>query len=239
MGLKKYCLAAIIIAGILVVSVSSAQQGGIFFRDDFSSLENWKPLTFPKIKRSTEYSIVFEEDGSHLKAESNASASGIVFKKEFHVFDYPKIRWRWKISNVLKKGNVEIKAGDDYPIRIYIIFKYEPEEASFGKRVKYGVAKTIYGKYPPDSSLNYIWANREHKEAVVVSPYANESMMVILQSGTKHAGEWIEEEVNIIEDYRRAFGSDPPHVASLAIMNDSDDTGESAVSYMDYIEIYR
>jgi hypothetical protein len=37
----------------------------------------------------------------------------------------------------------------------------------------------------------------------------------------------------------KAFGEDPPSVANLAIMNDSDNTGESAVSYIDYIEIYR
>jgi hypothetical protein len=63
--------------------------------------------------------------------------------------------------------------------------------------------------------------------------------MIILQTGNNRAGRWIEEEVNIVEDYHRAFGEDPPSVASLAIMNDSDDTGESAVSYIDYIEVYR
>jgi hypothetical protein len=50
---------------------------------------------------------------------------------------------------------------------------------------------------------------------------------------------WVEEDVNIVRDYREAFGSEPPPVASLAIMNDSDDTGERAVSFIDYIEVYR
>jgi hypothetical protein len=31
----------------------------------------------------------------------------------------------------------------------------------------------------------------------------------------------------------------PPATASIAIMSDSDNTGEQAVSYIDYIKVYR
>jgi hypothetical protein len=47
------------------------------------------------------------------------------------------------------------------------------------------------------------------------------------------------ESVNIIEDYVKAFGVKPPEKAGIAIMNDSDNTGEQSVSYLDYIEVYR
>ena len=46
------------------------------------------------------------------------------------------------------------------------------------------------------------------------------------------------QEVNILEDYKAAFGKDPPEIASIAIMNDSDNTKESSISYVDYIVIY-
>jgi len=216
-----------------------AQDAKILFRDDFNNLENWKHLNFPKIKRHTLYATVQDGTISYLKAESNASASGIVFKNEFRVFDYPKIRWRWKISNVFAKGNAKTRDGDDYPLRVYIMFKYEPETASFGQKIKYAIAGKLYGEYPPHSSLNYIWANRKHEETVLVSPYADKSRMIPLESGEENAGKWITEEVNIVDDYHKAFGEDPPSTASLAVMNDSDNTGESAVSYFDYIEIYR
>jgi len=216
-----------------------AQNEGVFFREDFNSLENWKPLYFPKIKEHTKYSIEAEGGENCLKAESSASASGIIFKETFDVFEYPKIRWRWKVRNVYRKGNAWEKSGDDYPLRIYIIFKYDPETASFGQKLKYGLVRKIYGEYPPQSSLNYIWASREHNEKIIPNPYASESKMIILQTGEANAGKWIEQEINIIEDYHRAFGEDPPAVGSIAIMNDSDNTGESSVSWIDYIEISR
>ena len=50
-------------------------------------------------------------------------------------------------------------------------------------------------------------------------------------------GQWTEEETNMLEDYRKAFGQEPPHRARLAVMNDSDNTGEAALSYIDYIRV--
>jgi hypothetical protein len=218
--------------------ISAALAGDVLFREEFNTLNNWKPLEFPKIKEHTKYSIVSDGQGTYLKAESNASASGIVFKKEFDAYRYNMVRWRWKVSNVFKKGNANSKSGDDYPLRIYIIFKYDPDSASFGKRLKYGLARKIYGEYPPDSSLNYIWANRRHEEEIIPNAYADEARMILLQSGPENAGKWIEQEIDIIRDYRRAFGQDPPGIASLAIMSDSDNTGESATGYVDYIEVF-
>jgi hypothetical protein len=222
-----------------IVLPGYAQDKEVFLREDFNDLENWKPLFFPKIKEHTDYSIIKEDEETYLKAESNASASGLIFKKEFNVHEFTKVTWRWNITNVYKKGDAREKSGDDYPIRVYIVFKYDPEKASFGQKIKYGLARKIYGEYPPHSSLNYIWANRNHETNFITNPYADESKMIILQSGTENAGTWQNEEIDILGDYRKFFGEEPPSVASIAIMNDSDNTGESSVSYIDYIEVYK
>jgi len=224
---------------ILTLPAVYGQEKKVFVKEDFNSLEDWRPLTFPKIKKHSRYTIIREQDESFLRAESNASASGIIFRKEFSAYDYPKVKWRWKIENVYKKGNAEEKSGDDYPVRIYIIFKYDAGNASFGQKVKYGLAKKIYGEYPPHSSLSYIWANRKQQEQIITNPYADEARMIVMETGAEKAGKWVEEEVDIIGDYRKAFGVPPPAIASLAIMNDSDNTGESSVSYVDYIEVYK
>ena len=172
-----------------------------------------------------------------LIARSRNSASGLRFKRNFNVYDYPVVRWRWRVDNVYAAGNLREKSGDDYPLRIYITFAYDPDRASFGERLKYGLAKSWYGEYPPHSTLNYIWANRPYDRDLYPSPYTDRSMMIILQSGSGQTNRWLEEQVNVIEDYQRAFGEMPPATASLAIMNDSDNTGEASVSYLDYIQV--
>jgi hypothetical protein len=46
---------------------------------------------------------------------------------------------------------------------------------------------------------------------------------------------WIEERVNIAEDYRRRFDDRPPKPAGIAVLTDSDDTASSAAGdYADF-----
>ena len=224
---------------VLVAVPVRAGEGTVLLREDFRDLENWRPLYFPKIPKHSVYTVETQGDQHYLKAESSGSASGLVYKKEFNVYDYPRIRWRWKVDNVYRNWDGRTKQGDDYPIRVYILFKYDPERAGFVDKVKYNAAKLIYGEYPPYSSLNYVWASKPLPERIITSPYAEQVKMVLLEQGAEHVGVWISEEVNVIEDYERAFGAKPPPAASLAIMNDSDNTGESAVSYVEFIEVYR
>ena len=215
------------------------RQDEIFLRDDFDDLEQCEPLNLPGNKSPTRYTIEKEDGRFYLKAASQASASGLTSVQTFDIYQYPRVRWRWKVMSTYEKGDARYRSGDDYPLRVDITFAYDPEGAGFGEKIRYNLARALYGKYPPHSSLSYIWANREHQDEIIPSPYTDRVRMILLQKGPGRAGQWILEEVNVLEDYRRAFKADPPRLARIAIMNDSDDTGEASVSYMDFIEVYR
>jgi hypothetical protein len=228
-----------LLVSVLLVPSAHALERTVFFHEDFATLDNWKPFLFPKIKRHTVYTIQKDGERHYLRAESNASASAIVYKDSFKVNDYPRVKWRWKVNSVYVKGNARLKSGDDYPLRVYVMFEYDPDKAGTFEKLKYGIAKKMYGAYPPESSLSYVWASREGPESMIVSPYTDRAMMVLLQKGSKNVGTWQDQEVNIVDDYQKAFGSKPPMRARIAIMNDSDNTGESSISFMEYIEVFR
>ncbi len=223
---------------LLILSFYFVTDGsGKVIHEDFRSLSSWKPLTFSRIGNHTKYLIRKEKGLSYLTSLSENSASGLLHRKEFSVFRYPVIRWRWRISNILKKGDLTKKSGDDSPMRIYILFKYDPEKSPFTRRLKYKAAKLVYGKYPPHSTLIYVWSNRSHEKNTAGSPYADNVRIVIKESGEKNTGRWTGETANILEDYRRAFGNDPPETAGLGIMSDTDNTGESCRADIDYITV--
>ena len=100
------------------------------------------------------YTPVKEGGKSILKAESRASASAIVCRRTFNVYETPRLRWRWRVSQLSDGGNPKEKAGDDYPIRVYVFFQYDPAKATLGERLLYNAARVIYDKYPPHSTLN-------------------------------------------------------------------------------------
>jgi len=191
----------------------------------------WKPLTFKKIEKHTLYSLVKDNGTTVIKAVSEASASGLIQEIQINSKEYPIVRWRWKVSNILKKGNVDRKDGDDYPARLYITFEYDSRKLSFSERLKYQAAKLWYGEYPPLAAINYIWESHAAIGTMVPNPYTDRVMMIVVESGAEKLNQWMGEERNICEDYKRAFGEEPPLISGVAIMTDTDNTGESATAY--------
>ncbi len=210
---------------VLEVGKFSAAQEGVTLPDP------WKPLTFPKIDRHTMYTVTKEEEVTSIKAVSHASASGLIREITVDLREYPILSWRWKVSNVLHKGDVTKKQGDDYSARVYITFAYDPRRVGFIERAKFATYKLVYGHYPPLAALNYIWESKAPKGTLVSSPYTDRSKMIVVESGTSRINQWVNEQRNVFEDYRLAFGGDPPLVSGVAIMTDTDNTGESAIAY--------
>jgi len=191
-----------IIIFILIIGFTSfavySQEQAFFFSEHFNDLSNWKPI----------------------------GVGRIFTKKEFNVYKFKKLRWKWKTEGIYNKGNAKTREGDDFPIRVYIMFKYGPQNASFWEKVIYNSAKLIYGEYPPHSSLNYIWANMLHEviynsakliygeypphsslnyiwanllheDTVITSRYTDRSKMILLQKGKENLGKWVVQDVNI------------------------------------------
>ena len=192
---------------------------------------DWKPLAFKKIEKHTTYTLVKDDDKVAIKAVAKASASGLTREIKIDPKEYPIVQWRWKVTNILKKGNVKRKDGDDYPTRIYITFKYDPSKLSFAEKAKYEAVKVLYGKYPPLGAINYIWESKVPSGTIVPNPYTDRVKMIVVESGEAKLNRWVNEERNLYEDYKKAFGEEPPLISGVAIMTDTDNTGESATAF--------
>ena len=227
----------VLILLVLVLPCAVRAAGAVFLDERFESLDRWQPLTFPKIARHSTYTAVRCETGSCLLMESNNSASALVLKQPFNVYAYPRLSWRWKVSNVYRKGDSRTREGDDYPARLYVMFTYDPDRASLSKKLQYQLAKTVYGQYPPDSSISYIWDNQVTGKPFIVNAYTSEARMIAVSAGSAAVNTWQEYTVDVVRDYRLAFGQDPPPLASLAVMSDSDNTRESARAWIQYIRL--
>jgi len=203
---------------------SEARPGGPF-------PPGWKPLNFKKIKKHTAYSLVQDGDTVAVKAVSRQSSSGLTRRITIDPKEYPVVQWKWKVENILKKGDVTKKAGDDYPARLYITFAYDSNKVGFFGKVKYEAIRLIYGEYPPLGAISYIWESRSPKGTRVPSPFTSQLQMFVVESGKARLHQWMTEERNVYEDYKEAFGREPPRISGVAIMVDTDNTGESATAY--------
>ena len=123
------------------------------------------------------------------------------------------------------------KEGDDYPARIYITFAYDSSKVGFFEKAKFELIKLVYGQYPPTEAINYIWESKAPIRTIMPNPYTDHVQMIVTQSGNRRAGEWVTEERNVYEDYKKAFGEEPTNISGVAIMTDTDNTKESATAY--------
>ena len=179
----------------------------------------------------TAYALVDDAGSTVVKAEASNSASGLIRRITIDPADTPVLSWRWKVDNVLEKGNVRRKSGDDYPARIYVTFDFDPSDLGFGDRIKYRALKLLGYDDIPVRAINYIWANNADETDIVPNPYTDWVQMIPVQSGADGLGTWKDQSRNVLDDYRRAFGEEPPPINGIAIMTDADNTGESATAY--------
>ena len=233
-----------------ILMLLSIALGGVGFANSkalivpFSSMDPakgisapWEVLTFPSIERHTEYRVVPMEGRTVIQANSRAGASGLIHNLDFSPKDYPWLLWRWRVQHILEKGDVTTKQGDDCAARIYVAFEFIAEGKTLWERFRHKAACIAAGKQLPGSALTYIWGNKAAPGTIIDSPYAQQSKIMVVESGNGLASQWIDEKRNIDKDYRVAFGHAPPSVMGIAIMTDTDNTRESATAYYGDIRI--
>lgn len=192
--------------------------------------DGWMPLTFKKVERHTRYELVKDGTSVVVKARSEASASGLTREVRIDAREYPIVRWRWKVENLLQKSDIRRKDGDDYLARIYVTFEYDPDKVSFSRRAQYQAGRLLFGDIPI-ATLNYVWDIRAPAGLFADNTCTDFAKMVVVRSGPRSLGAWVEEERNVYDDYRKAFGEEPPMIKGVAIMTDTDNTKESATAY--------
>ena len=198
--------------------------------------DDWQPITFESIPEHSQYQLIKDEGRVVVKATSNSASSGLGKKVRINLKDYPYIHWSWKAVNTLSNSKIGHKAGDDYPARVYIAFKYDPNRATFAEIFEQQVGKKVFGKDLPGSAIAYVWATSDPIGTIAPNPYTKRLRMFVVQSGQRYINNWVEEKRNIYEDYKKAFGKEPTEVSSIMIMTDTDNTKDSAVAY--YGDIY-
>lgn len=190
----------------------------------------WRLATLAGIGNPTRYSLAKDNDVVVLRADAQASMASVVHALRLDPKQYPIVSWRWKISNVLRTADMRLKSGDDFPARIYVLFDYDTRKLPFMQRVKLAIARQRYGADVPAAALCYVWDGKAAPGTTGWSTYTDRVRMIVVESGAGNVNAWRDAERNIVADYRAAFGEDPPAVSAVAIVSDTDNTGESVTA---------
>lgn len=176
---------------------------------DFSAgdLTGWEPKEF---KGQTTYALTDVDGKKVLAARADGTASGLFKELDLDPARLRYLSWYWNVPAVIPKGDALTKQGDDYPARIYVVFK---------------------GAFPWSiTGINYIWANKLPQGEAVTNSFSDRVKMVAVRSGNTQAGQWLCEQRDIYADYQKLFGEEPPNLGAVAVMTDGDNTGSKTTA---------
>jgi hypothetical protein len=210
--LKKLVLVAL----YACLALSRAVQAETVIIGDFSAgdLTGWEEKSF---SGETQYSLVEQNGVKVLAAHSDGTASGYVKKVKVNLAKTPILNWSWKTENILPGLDEKTKQGDDYPVRIYVVFS----------------GGLFFWK---TRALNYVWSNRQPIGAAWPNAFTSHAMMIAVESGKSMLGQWVHYKRNVRKDFKRYFGTDQIQADAVALMTDTDNSGLKADSY--YGNIY-
>jgi hypothetical protein len=129
----------------------------------------------------------------------------------------PWLRWSWRVDRVLSGVDERAKTGDDYPARVYVVVS---GGAAFWKT----------------RSLVYVWSSNQPVGATWNNAFTSNARVMALRSGTREAGQWVSEKRDIRADFRRLFGEEISQIDAVALMTDTDNSGQSATAWYGDIE---
>jgi hypothetical protein len=156
------------------------------------------------------YTIKQEDGNQYLSAQTDNDAVDAGRPADVNLRIYNKLRWRWRAWSLPVGANEEERDRNDSGAAVRIVFKG-------------GLQARM---------LKYVWSSSLPKGTETESAGNSKIKVVVLQSGTARLGEWVWEEVNAYEDYKRLFGGEPRTVQILGVITDANNT--KTLSKADY-----
>jgi hypothetical protein len=217
--------------------IQSEENSSNIINEDFLDLSEWEEFSFSGNKNPTKYIIHKDSTMTYLKMISQSSASGLIYKHHYNPNEYPILTWRWRVENIIYDADGKTKSGDDYAIRIFVMFDDDSVEISFWTSIRNSAIKLLYGTEPPETSLCFVWANIIYDDKYFDNPYSETVKMIPVEMGKSKTKNWYTHNVNISNLYREIFNRSCPTSAKIAIMSDTDNTGSNTLVYLDYIKV--
>ena len=200
---------ALVIA-VLALLASSVAAGECIVIDDFSKATVGQFPADWKVRKDAGKSIyVVQEEGGLRFLHAHSQDQGIQAARQ-QVWDlnrYPVLAWSWRPVEY-PKGADEKDGKNDSALAVYFMVEYS----------------SVRGP----KAVKYIWS-----EVVPVGTRLSSNMGLtqvrVLRSGTQQRGQWVEERVNVRDDWLAYFEEkNVPKPAGVAVLTDSDDTHSSA-----------
>jgi hypothetical protein len=190
----------------------------------------WRHYKLPG-KRSSQYQLASEQGRKGLKVQAQSSASMMRYALRVEPQALGALKFSWKVPQAIAQANVADRDFDDAPVRLVLAFEGDSSKFSARNAMLSELSRTITGEPLPYATLMYVWCATSEKDTVVHNPRTDRIRKIVLESGGKNLGKWLDYERDIRADFIKAFGEEPGALLGVALMTDTDNTQSNAMAY--------
>lgn len=183
----------------------------------------WHLVKYSSAK-PTIYRLTSIRGHSAVEADVDGSMALLARPISVNLSATPIMCWRWYVEQPVAKADMRVKNGDDYAARVYLGFDMPDSEMSGSAKLRLRLARTLFGKSIPDAGLVYVWDNRNPVGTARRSSYTDRIQLIVAETGSTHAGQWVSERADVAGDFGRAFDGKSGAPVQLAIASDGDNT---------------
>jgi hypothetical protein len=187
--------------------------------EDFSHAQIGEFPSEWKARKETGKAVyTVQEEGGKRFLRATSKKLGLQAAREVQGWDlttYPILAWSWRPREFPKGADERAERANDSVLAVYMLV---PHSRVAGPK-----------------AVKYIWSEKVPVGTHLASN-GGLTQVRVLRSGTEGRGEWRQEKVNVLEDYRRYFDAkEPPKPIGIAVLTDSDETKSSAAGdYADF-----
>ncbi|MCZ6478985.1 MAG: DUF3047 domain-containing protein [candidate division NC10 bacterium] len=202
--------------GLLHVTAVWAQEVVVV---DFVQVKDTVPQGWELHEHEGKADLALVPDGVSqvLKLRSRLSSFSLNKELGIDLTKTPYLEWQWKVTELPKGGDFRKSATDDQAAQLYVVFYW-------------GVFKKQAIAYIWDSTAPVGTTAKVSPPVPLVTIYA-----VVVRSGDKKLGKWVTETRNVVEDYKKLFGSKVKEVQAIRIQINSQHTKSEAESYWRFV----
>ncbi len=212
-GTKHTAKVALVSAALMILPLGQAMPiaQDVITPGNFpdADLHTWSEKSF---SGNTDYKIV-DSDGLRVLQASTEGQASVLYKEEsIDLASTPWLDWSWRIDRTYPEIDEQTRDGDDFPARLYVVAQI--------------------GFLPWESvAINYVWASNVPTGTVWPNPHTDKAVMIAVQSGDSHVGEWIHQRRNVAEDFANAFDIPIETLNGYAVMVDGDNSNQEATAW--------
>lgn len=197
---------------------------------------HWQHYKLPG-KQATEFEYARQDGRDTLSASAVSSASMLRRKLRLEPAELGNIRFSWKVPELSAQADMASRDADDSPVRVILAFEGDRSRLSAKNSMLSELALALTGEEMPYATLMYVWCNKREPGTVISSPRTDRVRTLVMESGSRNLGQWLDYERNIRANFERTFGEAPGALVGLAIMTDSDNTRTSARAWYGPVQL--